>query len=85
MTITTHINGFDYLRVIAAFSVVWIHGCHTNSTMSELNILNNYAVPVFILVSIYLFGVKYDGKMINKISAVNYILKKVGPQYIFGL
>ena len=49
-----HITGFDYLRVVAMFSVVWIHGCDTSETLSWLNAVNVYAVPCFIMMSVFL-------------------------------
>ena len=49
-----HISGFDYLRVVAIFSVVWIHGCDVSPTLSWLNGVNGYAVPCFIMMSIFL-------------------------------
>ena len=49
-----HISGFDYLRGLAAFAVVWIHASYTNDTLAYLSRVNTYAVPAFILMSIYL-------------------------------
>lgn len=49
-----HISGFDYLRGLAAFSVVWIHASYTNNTLAYLSRVNTYTVPAFILMSIYL-------------------------------
>lgn len=78
-----HIIGFDYLRVLAAFSVVWIHGCYTNELLARLSIINTYAVPSFILISVYLFGVKYNNEVIDKKTAIKHLLKKLLPQYFF--
>ncbi|HEU4554236.1 MAG TPA: acyltransferase [Chitinophaga sp.] len=50
-----YIRGFDLIRPIAAFSVVWIHGCETSFWTKRLNGLNEYAVPVFIAISFFLF------------------------------
>ena len=47
-------SGFDYLRVLATFSVVWIHAADTSSFLSGINLINIYAVPCFILMSIFL-------------------------------
>lgn len=55
MTVRKYIPGFDFIRPIAAFSVVWIHGCAGSYWTRELNALNNYAVPVFIAISMFLF------------------------------
>jgi len=55
MTARKYIPGFDFIRPIAAFSVVWIHGCAGSYWTRELNPLNNYAVPVFIAISMFLF------------------------------
>ncbi len=51
-----YIKGFDLVRPIAAFSVVWIHGCETSIWTKRLNPLNEYAVPVFIAISFFLFA-----------------------------
>jgi surface polysaccharide O-acyltransferase-like enzyme len=47
-------SGFDYLRVLATFSVVWIHAADNSSFLSGINPINIYAVPCFILMSIFL-------------------------------
>ena len=57
-----HIAGFDFIRPIAAFSVVWIHGCAGSYWTSALNPLNDYAVPVFIAISMFLFAWQIIGK-----------------------
>lgn len=80
---SVRVNSLDYLRVLAAFSVVWIHGCHTNSLLNSLNFLNSYAVPVFIIISFYFFGQKYNGRDLNKKQVLFYLLKKIGKQYLF--
>lgn len=49
-----HIAGFDYLRIASAFGVVWIHGSDTNSYVKSLQTLAAFAVPCFILMSVYL-------------------------------
>jgi peptidoglycan/LPS O-acetylase OafA/YrhL len=57
-----HITGFDFIRPIAAFSVVWIHGCAGSFWTKKLNPLNSYAVPVFIAISMFLFAWQVIGK-----------------------
>ena len=57
-----HITGFDFIRPIAAFSVVWIHGCAGSIWTRKLNPLNSYAVPVFIAISMFLFAWQIIGK-----------------------
>lgn len=49
-----HIVGFDYLRIVAIFSVVCIHGSDTSVYLRELIGLHSYAVPCFILMSVFL-------------------------------
>ncbi|GAA0543954.1 acyltransferase family protein [Chitinophaga japonensis] len=51
-----YVSGFDLVRPVAAFSVVWIHGCETSFWTKRLNGLNEYAVPVFIAISFFLFA-----------------------------
>jgi len=51
-----YVRGFDLIRPIAAFSVIWIHGCETSLWTKKLNALNEYAVPVFIAISFFLFA-----------------------------
>jgi surface polysaccharide O-acyltransferase-like enzyme len=80
---SSRIIGLDYLRVLAAFSVVWIHACHTDPLLLSLSFLNSYAVPAFILISFYFFGKKYDGIDFNKKQVFFYLLKKIGIQYVF--
>lgn len=48
------IRGFDYLRVLAAFGVVWIHGSDTNSTARSLQNFTSFSVPSFIMMSFFL-------------------------------
>ncbi|WPQ65731.1 acyltransferase [Chitinophaga sancti] len=57
-----HITGFDFIRPIAALSVVWIHGCAGSILTKRLNPLNAYAVPVFIAISMFLFAWQIIGK-----------------------
>lgn len=78
----TRIFGFDYLRVLASFSVVIIHACYMNKTIEEFNIYNSYAVPVFILISIYLVSFNASGKN-DKNERIFKLLKRIAPQYIF--
>ena len=78
------INGFDYLRSFAAFSVVWIHGCVTNPTMELLSVINNYAVPAFILMSIYLLCAKYqEFPNIAFMVFFKRLVKRIIPQFAF--
>lgn len=49
-----HIDGFDFLRAIAAFSVVWIHGSDTNTLTKSFQSFTSFAVPCFIMMSIFL-------------------------------
>jgi surface polysaccharide O-acyltransferase-like enzyme len=76
----TRIFGFDYLRVLASFSVVIIHACYMNKTIEGFNIYNSYAVPVFILMSIYLISFNNASSKNDKILK---LLKRIAPQYIF--
>jgi peptidoglycan/LPS O-acetylase OafA/YrhL len=62
MNVKKYIPGFDFIRPIAAFSVVWIHGCAGSYWTRELNVLNNYAVPVFIAISLFLFATQVISK-----------------------
>ena len=48
------IPGFDYLRVIAVFSVVWIHGCDTNWLARQAQWLTAFAVPSFVFLTAFL-------------------------------
>ena len=50
-----YVSGFDAIRVFAAFSVVWIHGCVTSTTAIKMDVFNQYAVPVFIAISFFLY------------------------------
>lgn len=74
------IIGFDYLRVLAAFSVVMIHTCYMNITLEKFNIYNSYAVPVFILMSLYLATGK---EKLNKRESILKLAKRIIPQYAF--
>lgn len=75
------IIGFDYLRSIAVFSVVWIHSCYTDNIMKEFSLYcNYYAVPCFILMSIFLLGYKLEKKKDNLIK--KYLFRLL-PQYVF--
>jgi peptidoglycan/LPS O-acetylase OafA/YrhL len=56
-----YFKGFDVIRPIAAFSVIWIHGCGGSYWMRLLNPLNEYAVPVFIAISMFLFTRQMTG------------------------
>ncbi len=50
-----HIRGLDYLRIIAVFAVVWIHGSDTNPLAQQGgNLLTGFAVPSFLMMSVYL-------------------------------
>ncbi|MBU0608055.1 MAG: acyltransferase [Armatimonadetes bacterium] len=52
---TRHLRGFDYLRLIAVFAVVWIHGSDTNTLAKQGgNLLTGFAVPSFLMMSVYL-------------------------------
>lgn len=62
-----HITGFDYLRVVAMFSVVWIHGCDTSATLSWLNTVNVYAVPCFIMMSVFLGFRSLDHSCVDRV------------------
>lgn len=62
MNVKKYIPGFDFIRPIAAFSVVWIHGCAGSYWTRELNPLNDYAVPVFIAISLFLFSTQVISK-----------------------
>jgi peptidoglycan/LPS O-acetylase OafA/YrhL len=62
MNVKKYIPGFDFIRPIAAFSVVWIHGCAGSYWTRELNPLNSYAVPVFIAISLFLFSTQVISK-----------------------
>jgi peptidoglycan/LPS O-acetylase OafA/YrhL len=48
------IAGFDYLRVLAIFSVVWIHGCDTNWLARQAQWLTAFAVPSFVFLTAFL-------------------------------
>ena len=78
-----HISGFDYLRSLAAFSVVWIHASYTNDTLAYLSRFNAYAVPAFILMSIYLLLVKTEEKKIDDGLFAKSLFNKILPQYVF--
>jgi peptidoglycan/LPS O-acetylase OafA/YrhL len=78
-----HILGFDYLRVLAAFSVVWIHASFTNETLADVSLINSYAVPAFILISIYLLLAKCRKKQILNKVFIESLIKRIFPQYFF--
>lgn len=48
-----HLGGFDWLRLLGLFSVVWIHACNLNSTVASFVWLHEYAVPCFILMAVF--------------------------------
>ena len=79
----TRIFGFDYLRVLASFSVVIIHACYMNKTIEGFNIYNSYAVPVFILMSIYLISFNNTSSKNDKNEKILKLLKRIAPQYVF--
>lgn len=78
------ISGFDFLRIIAAFSVVWIHGSSTNIIVGQINTINSYAVPCFILMSIYLLCIKIsDPKFFSQDVIFEKLYRRIIPQFIF--
>lgn len=48
------IIGLDYLKVIAIFAVVWIHGSDTNKMAKFLQTYCAFSVPCFIIISAFL-------------------------------
>ncbi|MBK1858642.1 acyltransferase family protein [Cerasicoccus arenae] len=54
---TKYFPGFGYLRIVGIVSVIWIHSCDTAPVAQALNIFNQYAVPVFVLMGVYLIGI----------------------------
>lgn len=82
MDTKNRIIGFDYLRAFAAFSVVWIHGCYANPYLEKLSIINKYAVPCFILMSIFLLSAKYSKEYPFKIF-IRGLLKRIFCPFIF--
>lgn len=74
-----HFEGFEYLRVIASFSVVWIHTSFTNPILIKWN-LNGFPVPCFLMMSIFLLGFKINQ---SKRLVIKSLLKRILPQYIF--
>jgi peptidoglycan/LPS O-acetylase OafA/YrhL len=79
----SRITGFDYLRTFAAFSVVWIHGCYANPVLSSVSIINNYAVPAFILMSIFLLCTKDYGTEVPFNDFFVRLAKRIIPQFTF--
>lgn len=57
-----YIVGFDYLRVFAAFAVVWIHGSDPNRMARSFQVYTSFAVPCFILISFFLTQQKLAGR-----------------------
>jgi peptidoglycan/LPS O-acetylase OafA/YrhL len=49
-----HLHGFDWLRAIGIFAVVWIHGCDTHPAALRWSRFAGFAVPDFILISFFL-------------------------------
>lgn len=78
-----HIDGFDFLRVFAGFSVVWIHGSDTNAYAGDISKINSYAVPAFILMSIYLLIHKSTLQPLSFTSHFYKLLKRIIPAYFF--
>jgi len=78
-----HIRGFDYLRLIAVFAVVWIHGSDTNSLARQGNIVTGFAVPSFLMMSVFLTmsslaktpGLGFVGFMRRRLA-------RLGPAYL---
>lgn len=83
MAMNDRIIGFDYLRILAAFSVVWIHGSDTNAVTSKISIINSYAVPAFIMISIYLLYYKLDLSNRVLITQIQKLFKRIGLSYFF--
>lgn len=63
-----HVVGFDYLRVVAIFSVVWIHGCDSSVLLGWLNGVNGYAVPCFIMMSVFLGLRSLSGRVPDSVA-----------------
>lgn len=74
-----HFYGFDYLRVISSFAVVVIHVCFTSEILNKWK-LTQFAVPCFIMMSIFLLGFKKDK---NGFNVIKVLLSRLLPQYIF--
>jgi len=49
-----HMPGLDYLRVIAAFAVVWIHTADTNPFLDDGKMWTKFAVPSFVVMTFLL-------------------------------
>ncbi len=74
------IIGFDYLRVIACFLVVFLHVSYTNEFLSKNVDLTYIAVPEFVLLSIFLLGYKRN---ISFNELIRGLFLRIGPQYFF--
>ena len=48
------VPGFDWLRVLGIVAVVWIHGCDTNLLARHYSGMCGFAVPGFVLLSLFL-------------------------------
>jgi surface polysaccharide O-acyltransferase-like enzyme len=73
----TKISGFEYLRVLASLAVVVIHARFTNEILNGIY-LTQFAVPCFILISIFLLGFNADKSSKEIFSKV---FKRIFIQY----
>lgn len=58
---TGRLAGFDILRGLGAFAVVWIHACDTSSLARRLTSFTGFAVPCFVMMSFFLLQRKILG------------------------
>jgi len=63
--------------------VVWIHAAHTNEFTAFLSFGARFAVPCFIMISIYLLGFKIQDNSLKGHYLILNFIKKLAPQYVF--
>lgn len=54
-----YLPGLDLLRIVAAFGVVWIHGCDTNLLIRRWSGYVSFAVPVFVMMAFFLMQMSW--------------------------
>ncbi|MCP4351396.1 MAG: acyltransferase [Desulfobacterales bacterium] len=55
-----HIEGFDLLRIFSVAAVIGIHCFHTNQSFKRFGVNFLFAVPCFVMMSIYLSIISYN-------------------------
>lgn len=70
-----YMQGFDPLRVISAFAVVYMHGSISNSTLANLSDWTVFAVPSFFLIAGFLAARSLEGQ--ERPSFLQYSVKRL--------